>query len=310
MLTGQSAGISFAEKSDLREAGETLDSDQTFSFVIIGHLYRTIFCGDPDNINKLIAEIRKLKPYPDAVIFTGDIIVGVFMGAGIPEMGLIEDSLESQWDYVFSHFEKLKIPIWIAPGNHDITSVNAKRAKIVENVYKRRVADPIYGVKTLGGAKFIFLNSAFEHYHPYIDEPQRQWLLSELDSESQKPTFLITHLPMWYSRIRGAPGHTTNTDFNWMKIIHPHLRDKVDFVFSGDAGIFRRYFFYEVIDGISYHISGASKEGIVFLHVVVRNNKVKVYPHFMDIQSYKPCRITRSEVEVLKGKPKSKGISS
>ena len=286
---------------NLPKESDTVDNEQSslrrgVSFVVLSHIYPLLFGGDPSDMDRMLNEIRNCSP--DILILTGDIIKGSWnVREWKPEMfednEALRESLNAQWDYVYSVFERLNIPVWIAPGNHDISSYIPGYREITRDVFSHRVGEPFHA-KRFGDYDFIFLNTVLSDAEKEtygLDEKQIQWLRGGIGSPLLKTGFVFLHHPLWYGGLQIQPGNVNMEASGWMQEVHPYLREKVKYVFAGDGGDRWNFLFYEIRDDVHYYVNGSGRSGVSFLHVVAGEDGIQVKPHFLDIQSVKPQRM-------------------
>ncbi len=264
--------------------------NNTVSFVVLSHIYPLLFSGNQSDIDRLINEIKGCSP--DILILPGDIIEGTWNSREWKEHTFdseesLQGFLNNQWDEVLSILDRLDVPIWIAPGNHDISSYTPGYMDIVREVFVSRAGEPFHA-KSFKNYGFLFLNtnisdSTGTKYS--LDEEQVQWLKDELSSSSHKADFLFLHHPVWYGGLRVHPGNTNMEPFDWMQEVHPILSEKVKFVFAGDGGTRFNFLFYEIRDDIHYYVNGSGRYGVSFLHILAGEAGIKVNPHFLNIIS-------------------------
>jgi hypothetical protein len=247
--------------------------EREISFVVMSHIYPLLFGGKESDVDRVVKAIKNSAP--DILILGGDIIRGTW---NVPRWEPdefegeqdVRQALNDQWNRVLSIFKNLRIPIWVAPGNHDISSYTSRYRNVAREVFINRVGRPFYK-KRVGGYDFIFLNTILSDGHGIeygLDEAQVEWLKGELTSSEWEDGFLV----------RMAVS-------NWMEEVHPILSGKVKFVFAGDGGDRDNFLFYEIRDGIHYYVNGSGRNGVSFLHVVAGPEGVKINPYFLDIQS-------------------------
>ena len=261
----------------------------TLSFVVLSHVYPILFDGEPADIEQLLAEIAACSP--EALILPGDIVPGTFNVLEWVENRVFQsdrelrDELNRQWDYIFALFGRLNVPIWIAPGNHDIHSYQPQYQATVRQVFLENVGSP-YHVKRMKEYRFIFLNSldgTTESGHGVSSE-QAQWLVEEMASDAQV-TFAFVHHPLWWADYT-IPLGNQGTDYDsWMEKIHPILNGQVAYVFAGDGGNDQNFLFYERLGQVYYYVNGSGRRGVSFLHVLVNGSDIQVLPHFLDIST-------------------------
>jgi 3',5'-cyclic AMP phosphodiesterase CpdA len=252
-----------------------------------------LFGADRSDIERLVQEIKKCDP--DVLILPGDIVPGTWNVRTPGENTYdtydeLRDSLDRQWDFVFEIFAPLDVPVWISPGNHDITSYTPDYRALVREVYTRRGGQPFHE-KRLGAYRFLFLNTTLmtkdDSKVAGLDHEQLEWLRNGLDVPSSTVNFLFLHHALWYAGLERNPSNATGkkmVPLDWMQTVHPSLRGKVEFVFAGDGGQFGNHLFFEVRDDIHYYVNGCGKYGSSFLHVIADGKRIEVDPHFVQIR--------------------------
>lgn len=282
------------EPPEVRAALEPELSTGAVSFVVLSHIYPVLFDGDQSDIEILLREIEKCAP--DVLILPGDIIPGNWnVREPGPKTFASDDELRNalyrQWDTVFETFDALGLPVWICPGNHDITSATPRYRDIVRDVYTTRVGQAFHK-QQLGNYRFLFLNTALaewqnERVEAGLDSTQIQWLTHELESSSPTVDFLFLHHALWYAALRTNPSNARGdkmAPIDWMRTVHSLLVGKVGFVFAGDGGQYGNHLFYEIRDDVHYYVNGSGAHGLSFLHVTAQGDRIVVNPHFLQIE--------------------------
>ncbi len=122
---------------------------------------------------------------PEFVISVGDLIEGY-----------TTDTLEinRQWDEFSGFVEKLEMPFFYVPGNHDLTN------PVMEGIWKKRFG-PTYYSFVYKDVLFMALNSEDQTRGAgkgSISPPQLEWIKKNLDTHRNvKWTFLFMHQPLW-----------------------------------------------------------------------------------------------------------------
>ena len=279
-------------------SSDTADDSLGASFVVLSHIYPLLFDGDPSDVEMLVGKIRERAP--DILILAGDIITGTWNARKPGPITFssdedLKDSLNRQWDYVFETFGSLDVPVWICPGNHDISSSTPRYRPLVREVFNERVGPPFFR-KQLRNYRFIFVNTtltkpAAGQQIAGLDDTQVEWLQGELDASSESTDFLFLHHALWYSGVEANPSNARGdkmASVDWMRSMHPSLLGKVKCVFAGDGGQYGNYLFFETRDDIRYYINGSGRKGVTFLHVVATGERVAVNPYFLPIEPRTP----------------------
>jgi Icc protein len=147
---------------------------------------------------KALQNVNQLKPQPDLIINGGDCIMDA--------LAANKEKTKAQWDL----FNKImsaenKLPVKYCIGNHDIWAWQLKDADKTDNMYGKE-----WWLRQTGYAKtyysythhdwhFIFLDSVQENNGGYIalmDDEQFKWLENELESNKEKFTCIVSHIPI------------------------------------------------------------------------------------------------------------------
>ena len=181
---------------------------------------------------QVVAEVEALKP--DFVITVGDQIEGY-----------TEDTarINAEWQEYDSIVAGLSMPLYLVPGNHDITS------DAMQPFYQRYTGrGPYYSFDHKGLHVVVLDNSRCESSQGFPEE-QFEWLRQDLAASREADhTLVFFHKPFWYERAaHGRPDP-----------LHELFKaEGVDAVFSGH---YHQYFSGE-LDGISYTTIGSSGGG-------------------------------------------------
>jgi len=156
------------------------DKPGQFQFVVVtdrtgGHR-DGIFEKGVDRINLL---------QPEFVMSVGDMIEGY-----------TTDTLEinRQWDEFTGFVDKLEMPYFYVPGNHDLTN------PVMEQIWKKRFGPTHYSF-VYKDVLFMALNSEDQTRgsgRGSISPPQLEWIRKTLETHRDaKWTFLFMHQPLW-----------------------------------------------------------------------------------------------------------------
>lgn len=156
---------------------------------------------------------------PEFVMSVGDLIEGY-----------TTDTLEigRQWDEFTGFVDKLQMPFFYVPGNHDVTN------PVMEGIWKKRFG-PTYYSFIYKDVLFMALNSEDQTRGSgkgSISAPQLEWIRKTLDAHRQvKWTFLFMHQPLWVQE----------TDpVKWFEV-EKLLADRKHTVFAGHRHHYERY---------------------------------------------------------------------
>lgn len=159
---------------------EVNNSPETFQFAIVtdrtGGLRPGIF---PDAIQKL----NLLQP--EFVMSVGDLISGYTTDTA---------ELERQWNEFTGFIDKLQMPFFYLPGNHDITN------PLMAEIWKEKFGASYYSF-LFQDVLFLCLNSEDQARGAgkgTISQPQYEWVEQVLAEHSEvKWTLVFMHQPLW-----------------------------------------------------------------------------------------------------------------
>ncbi|MFH1005986.1 MAG: metallophosphoesterase [Candidatus Latescibacterota bacterium] len=135
------------------------------------------------NYFKIANDINQLKP--SFVFLTGDLVMGGAEGGGKNEFLAVKDSLL-----------KLKVPLYVIPGDHDL-GISAFASSVATKEALERY-ESIFGISYFSfdydSAHFIGLNSSLSD-DGLENEKQKQieWLKNDLEKSRGKRVFLFAH---------------------------------------------------------------------------------------------------------------------
>ena len=199
--------------------------------------------GHVDHVyEEIVAEVEEMKP--DFVMTVGDQIEGYTEDAA---------TLNKQWDEYFEIVKPLTMPLYITPGNHDITTDAA------EPVYFDRVGKPNYTFD-VNNYHFIVLDVSRWEKSSELSHQQLQWLIYDLMSHKDAAkTLVFFHKPFWYNTVSLDKPDTLHSLF---------VNFGVDAVFNGH---FHSYF-------------SARHDGIIYTAVGSSGGDTGPLPHDLDFQ--------------------------
>ena len=182
----------------------------------------------PGVYEEIVAEIENMKP--DFVITVGDAIQGYTTDTL---------TLKSEWDEYLSIIRPLTMPIYLTPGNHDITYDAALP------IYCEKAGEPYYSFN-VRNCHFIVLDVTRQEASNQLPEDEMEWLIKDLQSHmNAAQTLVFYHKPFWYDSIVMGKPDTLHSLFKSYG---------VDAVFNGHL----HTYFSTKIDGIQYTALGSS----------------------------------------------------
>ncbi len=180
----------------------------------------------------IVAEVARLRP--DFVLTPGDLIEGYTNDTA---------SLKAEWEEYLSLIKELKMPIYIAPGNHDITMDG------MVSSYENHVGQPYYSAN-FADIHLIMLDVSRWGDASQLAPEQLEWLADDLEkSAGARYTIVSYHKPFWYNSVAVGKPDTLHSLF---------VKYGVDAVFTGH---YHDYFAGEY-DGIIYTNIGSSGGGM------------------------------------------------
>lgn len=130
------------------------------------------------HLGKTVEKINRMRPLPDAVIFTGD---------------LVEHSDQACYKHFIELIEPLKAPAWVIPGNHDEPAVMLD-AFSATPCFPANGQTYQYAVEHLP-FRILALNSHSDGTElPEYNQHKLAWLEDQL-SLSDKPVLIAIHHP-------------------------------------------------------------------------------------------------------------------
>jgi Icc protein len=127
---------------------------------------------------RAVAQLNGLRPAPDAVLITGDLVDG-----GSPE----------DYAHLRTLLAPLQMPVYVIPGNHDERE-NLRHA-FADQAYMPRSGFLHYAIED-HPVRILALDSNVPGSpHGTLDEAQLIWLAAKLGEEPVKPTLILVHHP-------------------------------------------------------------------------------------------------------------------
>lgn len=202
---------SFAEppvlQRDTPVTGASWPSEgRAFEFIVIGDR-RGGGEGEWPLFDQAMDEVNLLRP--DFAITIGDHIEGYN-----PNLEVIG----AQWKDYREHADRLDVPLFLLPGNHDVSN------PAMLQYWKENIGRTYYSFD-YKGAHFLVLNS-YEHFHEnnaHLGEEQLAFALEDLaNTQNATHTFVLMHHPIWQ--------YPNNAD--WQKV-EEALANRPHTVFAG-----------------------------------------------------------------------------
>ncbi|MBI5804643.1 metallophosphoesterase [candidate division TA06 bacterium] len=176
----------------------------------------------------VLKDIERLSP--DFVVTVGDLIQGYKDSAGTV----------NDWDSILPCLKVLSCPVYLTPGNHDITTPN------VRNIFIKKTGRNPYYSFDHQSSHFIILDNTLVKTADQMDPDQMKWLENDLKAFKNKSgIYVFMHKPFWPFGIGAGKPDRLHDLFK---------RYRVTAVFTGHWHNYAS----EVFDGIRYVVMGSS----------------------------------------------------
>jgi hypothetical protein len=195
--------ISSSSSNRLPVTDKAVNNDTTaFQFAIMSDRTGGML---PGVFEKAVGKVNLLQP--EFVLSVGDLIDGYTESAAV---------WDAQWDEFMGIVDRLEMPFFFVPGNHDISN------KLLLEVWKQRLGSPYYHF-SYKGVLFIALHTEDgPRNNAGISTEQAEYVQKVLsDHADARWTMLFMHRPLWsyedklgYERIDSALGSRPFTVFS------------------------------------------------------------------------------------------------
>lgn len=176
----------------------------------------------------VLRDIERMSP--DFVVTVGDLIQGYKDSAGT-----VKD-----WDSTLPYLKLLSCPVYLTPGNHDITTPE------VRNIFIKKTGRNPYYSFDHQNSHFIILDNTLVKTAEQMDPDQMKWLEKDLKAlKSKAGIYVFMHKPFWPFGVGAGKPDRLHDLFK---------RYKVTAVFTGHWHNYAS----EVFDGIRYVVMGSS----------------------------------------------------
>ncbi len=209
-----------------------------FSFVAIGDTRHYSRIAQPQAYRDNIKQINRIRPRPEFVVNLGDLILG----------HADRDMTIWEWEEFDRVTAKLKPPLYLVAGNHDVWDEHSL-ALFIERY------GPTYYSFDHRGSHFVILCSELPVEDGHIAGAQLEWLAADLQKHADaEHIFVFLHRPLWVS-------HRGMARSGWNEHVHPLLaKYGVDVVFASHDHEFKNY---GVQDGVQYYVTGGGGAPLV-----------------------------------------------
>jgi len=245
-----------------------INTEILYSFFVAGHTYGTPGVNNIGLHPPFRNELKSIRMNPniDMGFLTGDIVW---------------TSTVTNWDEVDSDLKSLGVPVYFAPGNHDVTD-----RELFTNRYGK--LGKTYWQFERKGDLFIILDPNIANWN--ISGDQLIFLKNTLGkSAAYRNIFVFFHQLLWWAndnkfknvKINSLQGRADKINF-W-KDIEPLFRELTNevFMFAGDVGAFRNhrpmYYQYDNIHFIGSGMGGGINDNYIIVNVPIDvRNKVEI----------------------------------
>lgn len=179
--------------------------------------------SQPRTFKKILTQIK--KHHPDVVISTGDSVYG----------SLDRYTYEKQYQEFVSLIEEIKLPFFVALGNHD------SRSKEGIKLYQKYFSPETYFSFKINDALFIVLDT--ETQPGKVNKKQLQWLKETLKKSKCSNIFVFLHRPP-FSLMNPQSEKNKHLSFvdlkNRDQLVSILKKAKVKIVFAGHEHFFNQ----------------------------------------------------------------------
>jgi len=220
----------------------------------------------PEVFKEIAREVRLI--HPDFAVLVGDIIYGY--RSDVPR-------LKMQWSDFLSVYESFGVPIFVAPGNHEMQTEDAPESGNIDaqRLYVMHLGR-LYYAFAYGNSLFIVLDTDIVGSAAEISGEQLQWLKNMLKiSRNFQHTFVFMHRPV-------VSYYGANILNNHYEVLPLLLKYNVTAVFQGHNHVY----YFEIVNGTRFYVTGGagaplyrtpSRGGVNhFLLVEVNGSRVEV----------------------------------
>jgi 3',5'-cyclic AMP phosphodiesterase CpdA len=170
-----------------------------------------------ENLDKLVHDIKKIERKPDLILVSGD---------------LVHQERSDYYEKVFSYLDKIGVPYFVVPGNHDnsIELMDYMKKNVPEHP-KSEIKNHFHYVCDDFPLRIIAMDSYKKNCHNgSISKEGIEWLKEKL--EDGKPSVILLH---HYPDYTGMPSFD-NLEENWFENIQSVIadnKDKIKLIASG-----------------------------------------------------------------------------
>lgn len=229
-----------------------------YSFFVAGHLY-----GDPT-----LDTLGVHPPFKEKIPFLNSIENLKF---GVLTGDVVRGSTDMRWDAFDKDLASLKVPYYIAPGNHELIRFREH--------YEKRIGKTYFSL-TENGDLFIILDPLLDEWR--ISDNQLNWLRLTLQENygGVNNIFVFFHQFLWWSETNEFAEHKPNwvgyqgdnPNF-WSEVIPLFEKQEVPiYFFAGDTGAYPNgmsHFYHQKgkLHFIGSGMGGGKKDNFILVNI-------------------------------------------
>jgi 3',5'-cyclic-AMP phosphodiesterase len=162
-------------------------------------------------LTRCIRELNRLKPRPDLVVISGD---------------LVDTPSREAYLHLVRLLAPLEIPFAAVPGNHDDRA--QMRAAGLRGSSYARVIGPLNSARTNGDVDVILIDSTVpDADHGELDPATLAWLDATLGTSAKRPALLFLHHPPFVTGIAGMDAQNLRNAGDLAAILRKHERARL-----------------------------------------------------------------------------------
>ncbi len=252
------------------------NADARFTFAVYGD-NRPVnsISPQPDVFKELIREVNLI--HPDFSVLVGDVIYGYRSDVA---------RLKWQWSDFMSVYKSSIVPIFVAPGNHEMQTENVPDSgnPVAQALYMSHLGRLYYAFE-YGNSLFIVLDTDIVGQSYLVTGRQLQWLKGMLElGRNYKHVFVFLHKPV----VTYEGGDMLD---NAEQLKQLFTQYHVTAVFQGHD----HAYYHERVNGVDYYVTGGAGaplylrpgSGGVHHYLLVTVDGDKVHVQFFLVPSFK-----------------------
>ena len=259
---------------------------EAFTFVVFGDNRPSDgVMPQPPVFSEIAREVNLI--HPDFAVLVGDVIYGYRSDIA---------RLKRQWSDFLSVYNSFEVPVFVAPGNHEMQTENVPESGSLDaqTLYVMNLGR-LYYAFAYGNSLFIVLDTDVVGQAAEISGEQLEWLKKMLElSRNYTHTFVFMHRPV----VSYEGADLLNNHYEILPLL---LRYNVTAVFQGHNHVY----YYEEVNGTLFYVTGGAgaplhrtpERGGVYHFLLVEVNGSSVNVKFVPPYAIK-VRQLESSVEI------------